>query len=196
MEALQKSENLRINASKLFHETPLIPFHKKMKETDKKDIEYFEQDADDTLSDHDSMRLDDERDYIGDLAPETDDPSTPSLTFRVLFLGILWNIFLGCTNSIFHFRTQPITIPGSVATLLSYPMAILMARAIPSYVINTFGYQWSLNPGPFSIKEHVLIYIIASSGSGIPYGLDNVITQRFDHFMVIFIHLNEREIKM
>ena len=33
---------------------------------------------------------------------------------------------------------------------------------LPTKRFNTFGYIWSLNPGPFSIKEHVCITVIAS----------------------------------
>ncbi|KAH9245023.1 hypothetical protein BASA81_017524 [Batrachochytrium salamandrivorans] len=40
-----------------------------------------------------------------------------------------------------------------------------------------------LNPGPFTIKEHVLVYMIASAAGGQPYGVENVIGQKFDKFM-------------
>lgn len=125
--------------------------------------------------------------------PTTDDPSTPSLTFRVIVLGTMWNIVLAVTSTIFGFRTNAISIPSDVATFLSYPMGILMARVLPDAQFKLGSYSISLNPGPFSIKEHVLIYIIASAGSmiyslitlgGLAYGVDNVVMQRFDYFMV------------
>jgi hypothetical protein len=44
--------------------------------------------------------------------------------------------------------------------IVSYWLGTLMARAIPSQEINLFGLcKFSLNPAPFSIKEHVLITI-------------------------------------
>jgi uncharacterized oligopeptide transporter (OPT) family protein len=101
---------------------------------------------------------------VSAIVPTTDDPSMPSLTFRVIVLGTLWNILLAVSSTIFNFRTNVISIPSNVATFLSYPMGILMARALPNKVLKFGSYQFSLNPGPFSIKEHVLIYIIASAG--------------------------------
>ena len=98
------------------------------------------------------------------IVPSTDDPSTPSLSFRVLILGTLWNVLLASANSIFMFRTNSFAIPSTVATLLSYPMGIMMARTLPTRSYQWGPYSFSLNPGAFSIKEHVLISIIASAG--------------------------------
>lgn len=38
-----------------------------------------------------------------------------------------------------------------------------MAWLLPEKRFNTFGYVWSLNPGPFNIKEHTVITIMASA---------------------------------
>ena len=84
-----------------------------------------------------------------------------------MVLGTLWNILLAVSSTIFGFRTNPFSVTSAVATLLSYPMGILMARTIPDVVCKLGPYKFSLNPGSFSIKEHVLIYIIASAGSKI-----------------------------
>jgi hypothetical protein len=59
---------------------------------------------------------------------------------------------------------------------MSYPMGMLMARVIPKHMK-------FFNPGPFSIKEHVITYIIASSAGGKPYGVDNVIVQYSAQFI-------------
>jgi hypothetical protein len=109
-------------------------------------------------------------------------------------LGTLWNILLATANSIFQFRTNTFSIPSTVATLLAYPMGIMMARSLPNKSYNWGPYSFSFNPGPFSIKEHVLISIIASAGGnlcfishikgGVAYGVDNVVMQRFDNYMV------------
>jgi hypothetical protein len=127
---------------------------------------------------------------VSAIVPSTDDPSTPSLSFRVLILGTLWNVLLASVNSIFMFRTNPFAIPSTVATLLSYPMGIMMARTLPSKSYNIGSFSFTLNPGPFSIKEHVLITIIAASGGGVAYGVDNVVVQKFSKFMVFFSYLN------
>jgi hypothetical protein len=90
---------------------------------------------------------------VSSVVPTTDDPSIPSFTFRVLVLGTLWNVFLAAANSIFAFRTNPISIPTSVANILSYPMALVMASYLPSKIFSLCGFKFSLNPGAFSIKE-------------------------------------------
>ncbi|KAJ3323512.1 hypothetical protein HDV06_001789 [Boothiomyces sp. JEL0866] len=117
------------------------------------------------------------------IIPQTDDPLAPSLTLRVLVLGSLWCIFLGVVNSILAFRTTPFEIPAFLATLLSYPMGIFMAKFLPNYKFRIANYEYQLNPGSFGMKEHVLITIIASCGGGIAYGIDNVVTQRSTMFM-------------
>eukprot|EP00842_Homolaphlyctis_polyrhiza_P000565 jgi/Hompol1/1509/HPOL_000598-RA len=112
--------------------------------------------------------------YTTGLVPETDDPHAPSLTVRMVILGTAWAIALALINGIFSFRTVAFGLPGSAVALLSYPMGIFLARVLPRGI---------LNPGPFTIKEHVLIYIIASSAGGQPYGIDNVVGQYMDRFM-------------
>jgi hypothetical protein len=42
-----------------------------------------------------------------------------------------------------------------------------------------------MNPGPFTVKEHVLVSIIASAGGGVAYGVENVVVQKFSNFMVL-----------
>jgi hypothetical protein len=51
--------------------------------------------------------------------------------------------------------------------LVSFPLMRIWARVIPS--VKIFGV--SLNPGPFTIKEHVLITIMASVGAGSAYAV-------------------------
>src|SRR5713101_26710 len=55
--------------------------------------------------------------------------------------------------------------PQFVAQLLSFPIGCAWARTVPGYRI--FGV--SLNPGPFSLKEHVVITVMATVGSSSAY---------------------------
>ena len=96
------------------------------------------------------------------LVPVTDDPFLPGLTLRVLVIGTLWTVFLSVCNVIFSFRTTSFELPIKIVTLLSYPMGIFASKFLPRRKINILGSIWELNPGDFSIKEHVLVYIIAS----------------------------------
>ncbi|XJO75901.1 hypothetical protein BDV3_006505 [Batrachochytrium dendrobatidis] len=112
--------------------------------------------------------------YTKGIVPETDDPSAPSLSIRMMLLGTIWAVFLGLVNGIFSFRTNYFEISNNVAAILSYPIGIFLANVLPRGI---------LNPGPFTIKEHVLVYMIAGAAGGQPYGVENVIGQKFDQFM-------------
>ncbi|KAI9324515.1 OPT oligopeptide transporter protein-domain-containing protein [Obelidium mucronatum] len=107
------------------------------------------------------------------IVPQSDDPSTPAFTFRAVFLGTLWVVLLSFANTALSFRTNAFSVGANVALILTYPLGIIMASILPS------GF---LNPGPFSMKEHVLIYIVASCG-GQPYGIENVVSQMMPDLM-------------
>lgn len=128
----------------------------------------------------DSVNVEDEvQVWVDSVVTKTDDPSTPAFTIRAVFQGIVWAVFLAVANALFSFRANPFAVPTQLALLLSYPIGIFMERTLPK--IHIFGAP--LNPGPFTVKEHALIYIIAGSAGGSPYGIDNVVAQKFKMFM-------------
>lgn len=49
--------------------------------------------------------------------------------------------------------------------LVSQPLGRLLARVLPDWTVPLGRFSFSLNPGPFSIKEHAIIGIAANSGS-------------------------------
>ncbi|KAG0061021.1 hypothetical protein BGZ92_006593, partial [Podila epicladia] len=53
-----------------------------------------------------------------------------------------------------------------------------MAKVLPTTQYSLFGYNFSLNPGPFSIKEHVLIGTMTACNSGGAYAVDIVVLQK------------------
>ena len=67
-----------------------------------------------------------------------------------------------------------------IALLIAYPLGMGWAKVMPCRTLSTFGRRWSLNPGPFTVKEHSLIVImaIASFGSGFAYFADKLAAQR------------------
>lgn len=104
------------------------------------------------------------------VVPETDDPTLPVLTFRAWFLGMVSCVLLIFLNTFFIFRTQPLTISAILMQIAVLPMGKFMARVMPTRTYRLFGGRWefSLNPGPFNIKEHVIISILANCG--VSYG--------------------------
>ncbi|KAI0286616.1 OPT oligopeptide transporter protein-domain-containing protein [Russula aff. rugulosa BPL654] len=104
----------------------------------------------------------------------TDDMEMPAETLRAWILGLLWAFFIPGLNQFFHFRYPSVTIGSLVAQLLSFPLGCAWARTVPGYRI--FGV--SLNPGPFSLKEHVLITVMATVGSSSAYATEIIAVQR------------------
>ncbi|KAK7316507.1 hypothetical protein RJT34_00017 [Clitoria ternatea] len=102
----------------------------------------------------------------------TDDPSLPVLTFRMWVLGTLSCVLLSFLNQFFWYRTEPLTITAISAQIAVVPLGQLMASRITKRVFFK-GSRWefSLNPGPFNVKEHVLITIFANSGAGTVYAI-------------------------
>ena len=48
---------------------------------------------------------------------------------------------------------------------------------MPSRQFATFGLKWSLNPGPFNIKEHSIIVVMASVSFSAAYATDIILAQ-------------------
>ncbi|MCD7460272.1 hypothetical protein HAX54_043215 [Datura stramonium] len=86
-----------------------------------------------------------------------------------------WNlacILLSFLNQFFWFRREPLSISSISAQIAVVPLGHLMAMAIPNRVFfKGRKFEFTLNPGPFNVKEHVLITIFANSGAGNPYAI-------------------------
>lgn len=103
-----------------------------------------------------------------------DDPSMPVSTFRAWVLGICWAILIPGMNQFFYLRYPSVAIGGLVAQLLVFPIGRAWVRLMPMKTL--FGIE--LNPGPFTIKEHVLVTIMASVGAPTAYATDIIAVQR------------------
>ncbi|XP_026399616.1 oligopeptide transporter 3-like [Papaver somniferum] len=102
------------------------------------------------------------------VVPETDDPSLPVMTFRAWFLGITSCTLLIFLNTFFTYRTQPLTISSILMQIGVLPLGKFMASTLPTREYKVFGKGFTLNPGPFNMKEHVIITIFANCG--VSYG--------------------------
>jgi OPT family oligopeptide transporter len=120
-----------------------------------------------------------------------DDPNTPSLTLRVWFIGTIFVIGGAFINQLFSIRQPAITVGANVAQLLSCeyttfcrsdltrldPCGKALEKILPDKGFNLFGKRWSLNPGKFSKKEHMLITIMANVGFATPYSANVILSQ-------------------
>ncbi|KAL5705507.1 oligopeptide transporter 4 [Ranunculus cassubicifolius] len=112
----------------------------------------------------------------------TDDPSLPVWTFRMWFLGLTSCTLLSFLNQFFSFRTEPLVITQITVVVATLPIGHFMARVLPKTKFKLGSQYYSLNPGPFNMKEHVLISIFANAGTGYAYAVNIVaIIKAFYH---------------
>ncbi|KAH9979447.1 OPT oligopeptide transporter protein-domain-containing protein [Lactifluus volemus] len=104
----------------------------------------------------------------------TDDPRMPSSTFRAWAIGLLWTILIPGVNQVLSFRYPSVSIDSIIALLLSFTMGKAWARYMPK--VSVFGI--SLNPGPFTIKEHVIATVMASVSNQPAYAVYTISVQR------------------
>ncbi|QCD76606.1 Oligopeptide transporter [Vigna unguiculata] len=124
-------------------------------------------DEDDEVSPIEEVRL---------TVSNTDDPTQPIWTFRTWFLGLLSCSLLSFLNQILASRRQSTVLNQIGNMVITFPLGHFMAAALPTtkFTIPGFGSKsFSFNPGPFNMKEHVLIAMFANAGcqfgAGSPY---------------------------
>jgi len=131
---------------------------------------------DDPNIDKDAVILEDDSPYpeVRSAVANTDDPEIPVSTLRVWVLGLIFAILISGLNQFFFFRFPSVSISALATQLLSFPVGRLWARVMPNKTL--FGLQ--INPGPFNVKEHVLLTIMATVGGGSAYATDIIAVQR------------------
>jgi OPT family oligopeptide transporter len=126
-----------------------------------------------------------------------DDPDMPTLTIRMWFVGLILCMlsryplypsppsptdippFSSGMNVFFNLRDPGPTVVPLVLLLISYPFGKLLAFLLPitTYRLPSFlgAQEFSLNPGPWNIKEHVLVFIMANVAVNTPYAMNAII---------------------
>ncbi|KAK1552693.1 hypothetical protein Q3G72_021909 [Acer saccharum] len=102
-----------------------------------------------------------------------DDPTLPVYTFRMWFLGLFSCVVLSFLNTFFAYRTEPLVISMISVQVATLPVGRFMAKVLTETKFRIPGFgerEFSLNPGPFNMKEHVLISIFANAGAGFGSG--------------------------
>lgn len=104
--------------------------------------------------------------------PITDDPTLPTFTFRTWVLGPITCGALAFVQQFFDYRQNPIAVSSSCFKMLLFVLGKFMAATLPSKPVKVPGTKWtfSMNPGPFNIKEHVVVSILATTGLEVPFG--------------------------
>ncbi|KAK3333123.1 OPT family small oligopeptide transporter [Cercophora scortea] len=105
------------------------------------------------------------------------DEDLPCNTVRAWTIGLSL-IFLGASmNTLFSLRSPSIGLGALIAQIVAWPMGHGWAKVMPTRQFNTLGLRWSLNPGPFNIKEHSIIVVMASVSFSVAYATDIILAQ-------------------
>ncbi|KAF7520021.1 hypothetical protein PCG10_009502 [Penicillium crustosum] len=97
----------------------------------------------------------------------TDDPSLPTITFRYFVLSVIFVIPGAFLSQMSYFRTTKAPYSIFFVQIACHYAGHFMARVLPDWKIGLPGtrFSFSLNPAPWSIKEHVLVTLTAASGA-------------------------------
>lgn len=98
-----------------------------------------------------------------------DDVNMPCGTIRAWIIGLTFSVLLSFINQLFSIRQPAISVSSNVAQLLAFPLGKAFEKLLPDVGFTVWGTRYSLNPGPFSRKEHMLITIMANVSSSSPY---------------------------
>ncbi|KAH7013712.1 small oligopeptide transporter [Ilyonectria destructans] len=83
-------------------------------------------------------------------------------TVRAWVLGMIFVTIGAALNMFLSMRSPAINFPALVVQLLVYPLGCFWAKVVTTRVFNTFGVRWTFNPGPFTIKEHVVVTLMSN----------------------------------
>jgi len=110
-----------------------------------------------------------------------DDPEMPCLTARSWILGLVFTCVCSALNIFFNLRYPSPYITSVLVQILTYPAGKVMAAYLPTRSFRNpswlqrwtgCGSEWSLNPGPFNIKEHTVMVIMANASITPAYALN------------------------
>ncbi|KAF2753428.1 OPT family small oligopeptide transporter [Pseudovirgaria hyperparasitica] len=103
------------------------------------------------------------------------DDGEPASTIRAWVLGLFFVTVASGVNMFLSMRQPAINFPSIVVQLVVYPIGCFLARVLPEREFTTFGQKWTLNPGPFNIKEHTVITIMSAVCIDNAYATDALI---------------------
>ncbi|KAJ7647777.1 OPT oligopeptide transporter protein-domain-containing protein [Roridomyces roridus] len=108
-----------------------------------------------------------------------DDPDMPAMTIRMWFVGLVLCTVSSSLNVFFNFRQPAPSVVPLALLLVAYPFGKFLAYILPITTYRFRSLEFSLNPGPWNIKEHVLVFIMANVAVGNPYALNAIVVSEF-----------------
>ncbi|KAJ7776309.1 OPT oligopeptide transporter protein-domain-containing protein [Mycena metata] len=108
-----------------------------------------------------------------------DDPDMPALTFRMWFVGLFLCTVSSSLNVFFNFRSPAPSVVPVALLLIAHPFGKFLAYILPITTYRFRSFEFSFNPGPWNIKEHVLVFIMANVAVGNPYAINAIVVSEF-----------------
>ncbi|GIJ90115.1 hypothetical protein Asppvi_009065 [Aspergillus pseudoviridinutans] len=109
---------------------------------------------------------------VRQLVSLTDDPTLPTITFRYFLLCVIFVVPGAFLSQMSHYRTTQAPYSVFFVQIACHYVGHFLARWLPAWTIRIPLTKWafSLNPAPWSIKEHVLVTLTAASGASYNLG--------------------------
>ncbi|TGJ80573.1 hypothetical protein E0Z10_g8179 [Xylaria hypoxylon] len=105
------------------------------------------------------------------------DEDLPCSTIRAWTIGISLTFAGAALNTLFSLRAPSIGIGPLIAQIVAWVMGRVWERVVPEKQVTLFGVKCELNPGPFNIKEHSIIVVMASVSFSVAYATDIILAQ-------------------
>ncbi|PGH32845.1 OPT family small oligopeptide transporter [[Emmonsia] crescens] len=106
-------------------------------------------------------------------------------TVRAWMLGFFFITVGGGLNMFLSMRSPAISFPSLVVQLLVFPIGCFWAKVVTRRVFNTFGLRWTFNPGPFTIKEHTVVTLMANVSITYAYSTDALLALKAKEYFNI-----------
>ncbi|KAK6079231.1 Sexual differentiation process protein isp4-like protein 2 [Seiridium cupressi] len=107
------------------------------------------------------------------------DEEMPCNTVRAWTIGLFLVVIGASMNTLFSLRSPSIGLGALIAQIIAWPIGQGWAKVMPKkqFTLWPLGIRWSLNPGPFNIKEHSIIVVMASVSFSVAYATDIILAQ-------------------
>jgi hypothetical protein len=105
------------------------------------------------------------------------DEDMPCNTIRAWTIGLSLVVVGASMNTLFSLRQPSIGLGALIAQIIAWPLGHGWAKIMPNTQHTTLGIRWNLNPGPFNIKEHSIIVVMASVSFSVAYATDIILAQ-------------------
>ncbi|EIM85355.1 OPT oligopeptide transporter [Stereum hirsutum FP-91666 SS1] len=102
---------------------------------------------------------------VRELCDFEDDPSIPVLTWRFFFLSAIFTALGAWLTQMGFFRTTYIPYSIYFVQIASLFFGRFLAATLPQKLVGFGRFKFELNPGEFSVKEHVAVVLAANTGA-------------------------------